>query len=173
MFIPVGKTFAIVDDDGITGDLLHAIATWRLGLRGRAHNWKLADGYVVMQRKRPSNGIVLMHRLILELDGQNIDGLEVDHDNGNRLDNRRENLRPATKSQNMSNRGPFLNNKSGFKGVCWHKRRQKWIAQIHVSGKRTHLGYFDDPIAAARAYDAAALELHGAFARLNFPPLAA
>jgi len=58
---------------------------------------------------------------------------------------------------------------SGFKGVCWHKQKKKSRAQIDVNGKRTHLGYFSDPVQAAIAYDSAALELYGEFARLSFP----
>jgi hypothetical protein len=97
------------------------------------------------------------------------EGVQVDHKNGNHLDNRRLNLRLATNQQNQCNRGPQCNNTSGYKGVTWHKYDQRWKAQIWVNQKNHNLGSFDDPVEAAKAYDAAALELHGRFARLNFP----
>jgi len=93
-----------------------------------------------------------------------------DHKNENGLDNQRENLRPATKSQNMMNRGLDRNNKSGFKGVCWYKARGKWICYITVMNRRLHLGYFDDKIEAAKAYNAAAKKHFGEFAWLNLIP---
>lgn len=60
-------------------------------------------------------------------------------------------------------------NKSGFRGVHWATRRGRWQAQITNSGVHRHLGYFETSEEAARAYDVAALSLHGAFAQLNFP----
>lgn len=91
----------------------------------------------------------------------------VDHRNGDGLDNRRANLRPATKSQNSANRPIGRNNSSGFKGV--DRNKGQWRAQIRVSGTKFHLGYFDSAEAAAGAYDLAAVEAFGEFATLNFP----
>lgn len=92
----------------------------------------------------------------------------VDHINGFTLDNRRVNLRAATPGQNNCNRRGGVN-KSGFKGVFWHARSRTWNARITVD-RRTHsLRYHPTPEAAARAYDRAALELHGEYARTNFP----
>jgi hypothetical protein len=93
----------------------------------------------------------------------------VDHINGDGLDNQRSNLRPATEAQNLWNRGPQRNNTSGFKGV--HRFRSRWQAEIMASGRRSYLGTYGTPDEAARAYDAAATELHGEFACLNFPAL--
>lgn len=107
-----------------------------------------------------------MHRLILGLDSR--DTRLCDHKNGNGLDNRRANLRIATTSQNLANRGKTRRNTSGYKGVMWFKRKRKWYARIRVSGKSVHLGYFDDPIDAAKAYDDAALKHFGEFAKTNF-----
>lgn len=67
----------------------------------------------------------------------------------------------------MRNRGKTINNRSGYKGVRWHKRDKKWVAQITLEGTRTHLGYFDSASDAARAYDEAAKQLHGPFAKTN------
>lgn len=92
----------------------------------------------------------------------------VDHRDGDGLNNRRANLRPATRAENNRNRRRSLsNNASGFKGVC--RDRGKWRAYIYVDDKQHHLGMFPTAEAAALAYDVAALELHGEFARLNFP----
>ncbi|HUB72809.1 MAG TPA: HNH endonuclease [Solirubrobacteraceae bacterium] len=72
------------------------------------------------------------------------DDPEVDHVNGNRLDNRRVNLRVASHSENMQNRhGLTATNTSGYRGVSWHKRRRKWIAYAQLDGRAYYLGYFD------------------------------
>jgi hypothetical protein len=106
---------------------------------------------------------LLMHRLL----GRDELAEEVDHWNGDTLDNRRENLRPCTHKQNRGNMRS--RSKSGFKGVTWHKRQGRWMAQIGINYTVRFLGYFDDPAAAARAYDVAARIHFGEFARLNFP----
>lgn len=93
----------------------------------------------------------------------------VDHIDGDKLHNRLENLRLATRQQNMFNRKPNRNGSSPFKGVAWYAPRKRWQCKILHTGKKRHLGYFDCQVEAARAYDRAALELHGKFARLNFP----
>jgi hypothetical protein len=93
----------------------------------------------------------------------------VDHINGDGLDNRRCNLRPATLVENARNRRLPSNNTSGFKGVNWHRGNGKWAASITADGRRHSLGYHDSPEDAGRAYDAAAIRLHGEFACLNFP----
>lgn len=112
---------------------------------------------------RDEQHTLMMHRAILNVQSK----LHVDHINGNGLDNRRFNLRLCTPAQNQYNRGICANNTSGFKGVYWVKGHEKWQAQIHVNGKHYHLGFFDTAEAAAYAYDTAALELHGEFAKLN------
>jgi hypothetical protein len=93
----------------------------------------------------------------------------VDHRNGNGLDNRRANLRPATPGQNNANARRSRLNTSGFKGVSLHAHSGLWRAYITADGKTRHLGYFHSPEDGARAYDAAAIELFGEFARPNFP----
>jgi len=106
---------------------------------------------------------VLMHRLILP-------GIAlIDHINGNPLDNRRINLRPATASQNQQNRTAPRSNTSGFKGVSWDAKCCRWFARIYVDGRAVRLGGYETAEEAGRAYDSAALEYHGPFARLNFP----
>ena len=93
----------------------------------------------------------------------------IDHLNGDGLDNRRANLRQATPSQNAANAAVRADSTSGFKGVGWHEIRKRWRARVMCNGKSRSLGYFDNPEEAARAYDSAARELFGEFARLNFP----
>lgn len=111
-----------------------------------------------------------MHRLILSrILGRDLGCKEqVDHINHDSLDNRRENLRLASVSENACNRHPRKDNRSGFKGVSWHKEKRCWVTRIQVNGKRYEIGHFDDPINAAKAYDITAKELHGKFAVLNF-----
>jgi hypothetical protein len=96
------------------------------------------------------------------------DGLLVDHRNRDSLDNRRVNLRIATQSQNMQNRRKKPNASSRFIGVCFKKNEYLWVAQIKYKKKRLWLGRFDNEVDAAKAYDRAAKQYHGEFARLNF-----
>lgn len=106
----------------------------------------------------------LMHREVLDAPKE----LVVDHRNGDTLDNRKQNLRLCTTAENLCNRKRPKHNKSGFKGVYFHKHNKKWKAQIKYQGKKYEADY-DTPEAAARAYDTKARELHGEFARTNFP----
>jgi hypothetical protein len=93
----------------------------------------------------------------------------VDHVNGDGLDNRRENLRPATPSQNNANRRRSSVNSTGFKGVSLYKRTGRFRAYLGIGGTIRHLGYFATADEAARVYDAAAVEVFGEYALLNFP----
>jgi len=109
---------------------------------------------------------VYLHRVIMSAPK----GLLVDHRNNNGLDNRRNNLRLATHSQNMINRPKTKSpTTSRFVGVYFDKDRSKWVARIHLNNKCIWLGRLDNEIDAAKAYDKAAKQYHGDFARLNFP----
>lgn len=98
---------------------------------------------------------------------------QIDHINGNRLDNRIENLRHATSVENTRNRKKpnSCKNKSQYKGVSPSKNPKKWRGRIKVNNKNIYLGSFDTEIEAALAYDKSAKELFGEFAKLNFLPL--
>jgi hypothetical protein len=82
---------------------------------------------------------------------------ELDHANRVKTDNRIENLRPATRSQNTHNYGLRKNNKSGAIGVCWHKHHKKWRVELLLNRVRKHIGYFDDFDEAASAYAVASI----------------
>lgn len=104
----------------------------------------------------------LMHRMIAGTPKH----MDTDHIDGNGLNNRRSNLRSATKSQNMHNARVRKDNSSGYKGVNWNKRKAKWEARIRLNGKHHRLGYHATPEAAHKAYCAASKALHGEFSRV-------
>lgn len=108
---------------------------------------------------------VYMHRFIMDAPP----GMKVDHINGNGLDNRRENLRICTHSENNFNkRKPIKDNPvSRYKGVFWNKKCSKWVAKVRKNNVTKHAGYYDCEREAALAYNKKALELHGDFANLN------
>lgn len=110
---------------------------------------------------------VRMHRVIMNTP----DDMDTDHVDGDTLFNLECNLRVCSTAENARNRGKSKNNTSGYKGVYWHKRIGKWSACLRYYGKLLHLGYYDIPEDAARAYDERAKELHGEFAVLNFQQL--
>ena len=155
--IPLTKEHvALVDDDDyvflIQWDWYAKISSGNKLYAARSVNNKL------------KKGVITMHSVILPAP----DGMEPDHINGNGLDNRRRNLRPATHQQNMWNRKPVSGSSSLFKGVSWHGPGQYWKAYIKINDKQQHLGCFWSEEDAARAYNKAARELHGEFAKLNF-----
>jgi hypothetical protein len=113
---------------------------------------------------------VKIHRLVALAFLDNVhDKRCVDHINGNRADNHASNLRWATSLENSFNRASSAGSSSSFKGVSWNKKAKKWHANIKIDGTRRHLGSFDDEEQAARVYDAAAQEVHGAFFKANLP----
>lgn len=133
------------------------------------YTWHVAQGYVSTSGIRPDGGRypLRMHRRIMEA----YEGMEVDHVNGNPLDNRKKNLRFCTRAENMWNRSINKVNGSGFKGVYWHNQRMKFQAQIGINKKRKNLGFFQTALAAAHAYNAGAKKFFGEFARLNKLPV--
>jgi hypothetical protein len=111
---------------------------------------------------------IFMHRCIL-LPCNTSSKIEIDHIDGNALNNQKANLRTCTHSQNTKNKDKQSINTSGFKGVYFHKKNKKWRAQIGLNGRRVTLGEFHTKEEAASTYDLSAVKYYGEFARLNFP----
>jgi len=106
----------------------------------------------------------LSHRLIFFMHHKWVPEF-LDHIDGNRLNNNIDNLRPATKLQNLWNRGINRNNKSGVKGVHWCSRDKKWIVQVSTDAGKRCLGYFDDLELADLVAQEARHKYHGEYAR--------
>jgi hypothetical protein len=148
---------ALVDDEDYDLVMAYRWRVWEVD-RGRR---RLDGPYAVAHARRAGRPTgVRMHQLITGWS-------RTDHRNGDGLDNRRGNLRPATNAQNQHNQRPQLGGSSAYKGV--YRQRGKWRAQISVDDRRRYLGVFADEVDAARAYDEAARALFGEFARVNFP----
>lgn len=131
----------------------------------RRYSWcRLAGRHTDYAVARVDGRVQQMHRLLAGASS----GFLVDHANGRGLDNRRENLRLATRGQNQQNKKVRGDSQVGLKGV-YEAKRGLFRAQIKHDGRVTSLGYHKDAEAAARAYDSAARELFGAFALTNFP----
>lgn len=152
--IPLRNSIKTVKVSSEDFDCLN-IYSWRLGDWGYAESW-INGSWNSMHR-------FLMHPVV--------SGFEVDHKNSDKLDNRRENLRICTRSQNNANRIKSDGCYSRFKGVTFLKREKHhlapWSAQIKVNRKKYHLGNYPVEELAAEAYNIAALEHFGEFARLN------
>ena len=104
------------------------------------------------------------HRLAWEFSTGSVPEDQIDHIDGNKTNNRISNLRVCTKQENAFNQKDH-NNRCGYKGVTKHK--DKWTARLTINGKNLYLGLFDSPLEAARAYDQAALNIFGDYARIN------
>lgn len=146
--------------DAIDGDLI--LRRWS------SHSWGYAQSHTVTSNGK--QGKLLLHRVILEriLNRPMQKGEIADHINGDRLDNRRSNLRIATDTESARNRGRRSDNTSGYKGVVWSKgMKKKWAAQVYANRKRVYIEYFDTPEEAHEAYCKAAKEIYGEFARFE------
>lgn len=140
---------AIVDDD-----MFEFLSQWKWYAHRDWNTW-----YV---QRCIGKATIKMHRVIMNAP----DGMKVDHRNHNGLDNQRLNLRVCTHAQNVMNSKPSRVNTTGFKGVSIH--HGKYRAQIEVSKKKITLGYYVNPVDAARAYDQAAKKHFGEYAWTNF-----
>lgn len=157
--IPLSRNqFALVDDDDY--DWLMQWKWYADAFGYALRHGKVSDG----ERNRKN---IWMHREIMQAP----QGMDVDHINMNRLDNRKENLRICDRSRNKGNVKKRRDGRaSRFKGVGRARHTQLWRARITKNGREMHLGWFDTEIEAALAYDAKAREIFGVFARTNFPP---
>lgn len=149
---------ALIDDEDY-----ESLSRFKWFARWDGHNW-----YAGRKIRRPDGErrTVFMHKEIIGT----TTSIKIDHKDGDGLNNTRHNLRPATTQQNNCNNRIRRDNTSGYKGVNLRKEKhcRKWQASIRVNRKRKHLGYYDTPQEAALAYDVAARELFGEFARTNF-----
>lgn len=136
---------ALVDDEDYERLYKHK---WHLHSAGYATNWGTINGY--------------MHRFILGITGRS---KVVDHINGDKLDNRKINLRICSHSRNMNHRVKLSrNNTSGFIGIYWNKQKQKWNAQLDKDGKTYHFGFFNKKEDAIVMYKQESVKLLGTFA---------
>lgn len=157
--IPLSKgKFALIDEEDLPLVSRHS---WYAN-QTSAGIWYAFAGY---QDEYGRTRQLALHRFLLDPPS----ALEVDHINGDGLDNRRANLRVATRQQNNYNQRIGKANSSGFKGVSFCKQTGRWKAQINFEGRNINLGRFDLPEIAAREYDRAARLIHKEFACLNFP----
>lgn len=127
---------------------------------------KLKGKYYAVRNLRINKkyaGCLLMHRVIMNP----IKGFVVDHVNGITLDNRKVNLRNCTHGDNMKNQKLSIRNKTGFRGVTWHKNNKVFESRIRSNNISYHLGTFNNAIDAAKIYNEAAIKYHGEFAKLN------
>ena len=150
--------FAMVDD----ADYAWAMQwKWQAGERRYAN---LTKFYAERKEYIPGSKAkkVYLHRAIINVP----DGIEVDHRDNDTLNCQRANLRQATSSQNKCNRRLRVGK---FKGVTFNSLAGSWTGSVYFKGQRFYIGYHATADEAARAYDALARELHGEFARLNFP----
>jgi hypothetical protein len=122
--------------------------------------WYIAGKGYAMRIERKVT--IYMHRVV----AGTLVGMNTDHINRNKLDNRRSNLRVCTGSQNNANMAVRKNNTSGKKGVYWHKKAHKWLAQIWYNKNIVYLGIYDSIDDAYHAYCKKAEELYGEFANI-------
>lgn len=143
---------------------------WSDKMDGRLLRHRVRSGYLSVDLCKDSvRTSKLIHRLVATAFVPNPENKPcVDHIDGDRQNNIVTNLRFCTHAENGWNRGSQPGSSSKYVGVSWYKPSNKWEAKIKIDGNNKHLGIFTDEEAAARAYDAAARELHGEFARCNF-----
>ena len=162
----------ILSGDGLlTQELVHSLFEYKDGQlfrkvapRGFKVGQKVgcvgSNGYIMTKVK---NRTIAVHRLVFLMQHGYLPE-NIDHINGNRSDNRIENLRPCTKTENAQNQKLRSSNTSGIKGVRWYKAHKTWQVSLRVSGKETHFGYYKDIELAELVAIEARDKYHGKFA---------
>lgn len=160
VLVPLSRGLSAVIDDADA----EAVLSMCWHANPHRNTWSAVHSLCV----RGSRKTLFLHRFLMRPPA----GLWVDHINGDGLDNRRSNLRVCTRQENSRNRNANGQSRQPFKGI--EPRDLRWVARINVNGRRIYCGAtYATPEEAARAYDRAALEHYGEFARLNFPSGAA
>ncbi len=118
------------------------------------HKWYYTKSSKRMRYLKSSSPAIYLHRLLLNPENN----MDVDHIDGNTLNNKRSNLRICNRSQNIMNTKIISDNKSGHRGVYWDKKRNKWIAEIMINGHKTKLGRYENINDAINAYEEMALQ---------------
>lgn len=149
-----------------TGDFINLKRRNWIAKAGNTAGTKTPNGYIQIQI---DGSLYMAHRLVFFYHRKVWPPQFVDHVNGVKDDNRPENLRFASKSQNAANSKMKADNASGYRGVHWDQSKGKWTAQIRKNADSRFIGRFNTPKEAAHAYDWVAHQLFGEFARLNFP----
>jgi hypothetical protein len=135
---------------------------WNTRFSGKQAGYLNNEGYIKIGIKYTQYGAHVLAYIYMT---GNQPKKYIDHDNGNGSDNRWVNLRPATESQNIANSKIRKDNKCGFKGISFDKKRNKYLARIVVNGKSINLGRFNTPEEAHKTYCEAAEKYYGEFAR--------
>ncbi len=156
--------FALVDDD-----MFDYLSQWKWHAQRKISGDYYAVRGVWGKKTNGKSSVskILMHRVIMNVYERT---QYIDHKNHITLDNRKENLRIVTPSENNKNRRSAKNSTSRFLGVSFRNDKKRWVAQIKIDGKVKYLGYFDTEIQAALKYNEAAIIHHGQFANLNVIP---
>lgn len=152
-YVPLTKGYtALIDADDVP-----LVEDW---------NWHAVVGATTVYAARGMSAggksrTIILHRVLISAP----DGMDVDHINGDGLDNRRANLRIATRMENLCNKSIYCNNKSGFKGVYWDRHNKRWRSRIWLNRKQHSLGSHATAEAAHEAYVAGSARIHGEFGR--------
>lgn len=158
MFIKLSNGMKAIIDSEDWDKIKHI--TWGYGY-GSAK--KTGYSQYVGGRPKKSSSQILLHRFVMNTPK----GMVTDHINGNKLDNRKSNLRICTPAQNSMNSKKHIIQSSKYKGVSWYKRDKCWRAYVNFGRRQIHLGYFAKEIDAVKAYNKRAKEVHKEFACLN------
>lgn len=138
------------------------LVKWKWSATKHGRTWRVRRN--VWKTEKIRRKCLTMHRVILGV--ENKKGFEIDHIDGNQLNNQRKNLRFCTHAENSKNRALNKNSKTGCKGVTWYKWTNRWVARITVNKKLITLGYFKTKELAKFAYNNASIKYHGEFRRI-------
>jgi len=154
----------LFDYDPDTGRLIWRVTLCNRAVSGRVASTKNDSGYLMV---KVQGRAYRQHRVAWLIMTGSWPAEEIDHINGDRSDNRLCNLREATRVQNAQNTARPRNATNDRRGVIWHKRAKKWVAQISVDGITRYLGTYSDLEQASQVYQDEAKKLRLDFARID------